>query len=971
MIDARRLDHRTLGILLGALLIAAALVLAGTGSATGQEAGDGEIPVTMTEDRNQMRTCEMYLLYGKGDDGCSLREAVLVANDDADYDTVLLQGETYKLSIPGAGEDDGWTGDLDVHADLTILGAGSAETTIEAAWEFDEGDVSAQDEHDAPAPDRLLHVHGATSLTLQGLTLTDGAVTDGDPDTEECGSDFDCSGGAIYLDGTSQDDVVAADNDNADAIGLTAIDVVIRDSYAEEAGGGIAAVAHDDGPAASVVLELTDSTVVENLAAEVGGGIFVNAPTVSVLATDSHLVDNQGQFAGGGMFVEGARQQVGIGDDLNGDLRAAEAQQAHVRFEGGTVQGNQASQGGGIAAFGPDVHLGGTEVTGNAAHQGAGLYHDGPSLVFTDGEGDEVQPPTVHLDGDARFHDNEASWLGGAMALWSAELQANDVTLDENRADAAGAVLVDGGDVELTRVEVHHNTGWYGTGGLVVRGGLATPPGLIGGDVAIVDSTFTGNEGGWDGAGAVQLGTDPYFYGDSLDGFEADDRAQPQYEYDEHYELWIEGTTFADNTGGTGMLVAGDDEAAPQREWVSYSAGALWSVDGYHGEIVNSTFSGNETAGAGAGVRVDELDAGDLALTHVTFADHGLVEDGVILLENGDDERGAAIHLADSYRDDQGELRLSHVVLAGGDANCGGDLERLASSGHNLDDDGSCGLDADGDVQADAQLGPLADNGGVTLTHLPDVDSPAVAGGQTGPCELDVDQRGMARPQGDACDIGAVEVEQVPEEPVVPDPDRPFGCDPDAADRFSDVPRPYVHRDAIGCLADLGFVVGFTDGTYGPNLDMSRGQFATVVTRMIEFIADEELDDDGPAFPDVPDQHVHAEGINKLAAAGLIRGFEDGNFRPGASLERGQAASILDAAITLATGQQLPDGPDAFLDDDGSPHEDALNRLAQEGIVLGFGDGMVRPNDEIKRGQLASMVVRTLVTIEGLIVGAE
>jgi hypothetical protein len=67
-----------------------------------------------------------------------------------------------------------------------------------------------------------------------------------------------------------------------------------------------------------------------------------------------------------------------------------------------------------------------------------------------------------------------------------------------------------------------------------------------------------------------------------------------------------------------------------------------------------------------------------------------------------------------------------------------------------------CGLTAPGDQpDTDPMLGPLADNGGPTLTALPLAGSPLVdsAGACTG-----ADQRGIGRPQGAACDRGAVEV---------------------------------------------------------------------------------------------------------------------------------------------------------------------------------------------------------------------
>ncbi|MBN1218189.1 MAG: hypothetical protein JXM69_04615, partial [Anaerolineae bacterium] len=55
-------------------------------------------------------------------------------------------------------------------------------------------------------------------------------------------------------------------------------------------------------------------------------------------------------------------------------------------------------------------------------------------------------------------------------------------------------------------------------------------------------------------------------------------------------------------------------------------------------------------------------------------------------------------------------------------------------------------------------LGPLADNGGDTQTHALLSGSPAIDAVPEVSCPLATDQRGVSRPQGDACDIGAYEV---------------------------------------------------------------------------------------------------------------------------------------------------------------------------------------------------------------------
>ncbi|MGH8122661.1 MAG: hypothetical protein ACREPT_07790, partial [Rudaea sp.] len=68
---------------------------------------------------------------------CSLREAVLLANSLVGADTIHLAAGAYQLTIPGSGEDSSATGDLDVRDDLSIVGAGQAQTSIVMTGQLD------------------------------------------------------------------------------------------------------------------------------------------------------------------------------------------------------------------------------------------------------------------------------------------------------------------------------------------------------------------------------------------------------------------------------------------------------------------------------------------------------------------------------------------------------------------------------------------------------------------------------------------------------------------------------------------------------------------------------------------------------------------------------------------------------------------------------------------------------------------
>ena len=104
------------------------------------------------------------------------------------------------------------------------------------------------------------------------------------------------------------------------------------------------------------------------------------------------------------------------------------------------------------------------------------------------------------------------------------------------------------------------------------------------------------------------------------------------------------------------------------------------------------------------------------------------------------------------------------IVNSGGAlvSNCavgGASFAKIDSLGTNISSDASCNLtQATDKPSTDPLLGLLADNGGPTLTHMPQANSPVIDAGQ---CRTDLlnptDQRGLPQPVGTACEMGAVE----------------------------------------------------------------------------------------------------------------------------------------------------------------------------------------------------------------------
>jgi len=113
---------------------------------------------------------------------------------------------------------------------------------------------------------------------------------------------------------------------------------------------------------------------------------------------------------------------------------------------------------------------------------------------------------------------------------------------------------------------------------------------------------------------------------------------------------------------------------------------------------------------------------------------------------------------ADGIHVDFSPVLLQNTIVAyNGTTNCDGGV--MTSNGYNLEDANTCGFSATGDItDTNPLLGPLADNGGDTLTHALLGGSPAIDNG-TCVAGITTDQRGVTRPQGGTCDMGAYESE--------------------------------------------------------------------------------------------------------------------------------------------------------------------------------------------------------------------
>ena len=188
-----------------------------------------------------------------------------------------------------------------------------------------------------------------------------------------------------------------------------------------------------------------------------------------------------------------------------------------------------------------------------------------------------------------------------------------------------------------------------------------------------------------------------------------------------------------------------------------------------------------------------------------------------------------------------------------------------------------------------------------------------------------------------------------PAEPIEPAPPE----QPDTpAPEFPDVPSDSVHADAIGRLVAAGIITGRADGTFGPAEPVQRGQLALMLVRALQ----PPVSDQAP-FPDVTGDDERDRAINAAAAAGWVRGLDDGRFAPGDPITRAQLASMIARAFEVEVDEEPAE---VRFDDVEGVHAGAIEALAELGVVTGFTDGSFGPALPVRRDQTASMLDRAL-----------
>jgi hypothetical protein len=352
-------------------------------------------------------------------------------------------------------------------------------------------------------------------------------------------------------------------------------------------------------------------------------------------------------------------------------------------------------------------------VTGDATVTGSTLNdNDGPgftntfgtltmdttTLVDNNGDGVSGIDSAMTITNSAAGNNNGWGFRGTGNAETGQAMNLTNVNSIDNRAGGVSCSYCT--DLNLVSSTVSSNDGV----------GVSMLANVAGPTMAITNSTIEANVGNTTAdfeAGGVDMNVDP-----GLDP-----------------TVSISRSTIANNTSGA----MGD-------------GGGIRVVNAGL-DIAHSTITGNEALDAGGGIA--GVGSQPVTLEFVTLVENATVSGGANLhRETGSVDTSATV-----------------IGLPIGGSNCAAAGGSMVSSGFTQVSDTSCmPAGAPGDLipAPNPMLGPLTPNGGPTPTRLPLMGSPLLGAVTGTACDMAAeDQRGISRPQGAACEVGAVEENEV------------------------------------------------------------------------------------------------------------------------------------------------------------------------------------------------------------------
>ena len=162
-------------------------------------------------------------------------------------------------------------------------------------------------------------------------------------------------------------------------------------------------------------------------------------------------------------------------------------------------------------------------------------------------------------------------------------------------------------------------------------------------------------------------------------------------------------------------------------------------------------------------------------------------------------------------------------------------------------------------------------------------------------------------------------------------------------------------QNTIKQMVDKGIIKGYPDGSFGPNNNITRAEFTSLLVRAFNL-------ESGPGkiFNDT-DSHWAKETIKTANYHGLVDGYSDTLFGPDDPITREQIAVMVVNAIKT----EQPDESKPFIDSAqiSAWAKESVAKATTAGLITGYPDGAFKPKDNATRAEAAVVLDRSMKSL--------
>ena len=164
-----------------------------------------------------------------------------------------------------------------------------------------------------------------------------------------------------------------------------------------------------------------------------------------------------------------------------------------------------------------------------------------------------------------------------------------------------------------------------------------------------------------------------------------------------------------------------------------------------------------------------------------------------------------------------------------------------------------------------------------------------------------------------------------------------------------------VSTPAVNKVDHIAYIIGYPNGMVYPEANITRAEVATIFFRLLRDDVRAANVTSNNNYPDVSMGSWYNVAVSTMSRIGVIKGYPDGTFRPGANITRAEFAAIAARFDEKEVGVMAD-----FSDILGHWAAMEISKAASNGWVNGYPDGTFRPDREITRAESMALINRVL-----------